>query len=333
VGCRNSQPAYWFWQYLEVQLTNSFAAGWRLHRSIATSLNLNLNTLRHSITSSPSHQSEFSSETTENISWNQFKDMTNNNCNESPQNNNDGTPASAEMNSAVWEQILQVIAASVAWGQSQSHNASQCGLSDSSEPSEPCGSENNNNDDRNFSWKSADIDLFYPNMLKNWGDSDVVDKNNKNYYWNVYSFINWVRVAAATWDAKQIHQNLNTNLCEEAELWWNTQLSEITCLDLVAHFNSVKEWCKALEKHFKVFLVRHETSSPQPDIPLKTLEATEVQLNMSSPLWQQSKAVSKVNQIWSDDSDMNAHQHASSLQHWWTEEWDYHWRVCQHSVD
>jgi hypothetical protein len=31
----------------------------------------------------------------------------------------------------------------------------------------------------NFSWKSADIDLFYPNMLKNWGDSDVVDKNNK----------------------------------------------------------------------------------------------------------------------------------------------------------
>jgi hypothetical protein len=75
------------------------------------------------------------------------------------------------------------------------------GLSDSSEPSEPCGSENNNNDDRNFSWKSADIDLFYPNMLKNWGDSDVVDKNNKNYYWNIYSFINWVRVAAATEDA------------------------------------------------------------------------------------------------------------------------------------
>jgi len=41
--------------------------------------------------------------------------------------------------------------------------------------------------------------------------------------------------------------------------------------------------------------MRHETSSPQPDIPLKTLEAIEVQLNMSSPLWQQSKAVSKVN--------------------------------------
>jgi hypothetical protein len=179
---------------------NSFVAGWCLHRSIATSLNLNLNTLRHSITSLPSHQSEFSSETTENISWNQFKDMTNNNCNESPQNNNDSTSASAEMNSAVWEQILQVIAVSVAWEQSQSHNASQCGLSDSSEPSEPCGSEkeNNNNDDWNFSWKSADIDLFYPNMLKNWGDSDVVDKNNKNYYQNVYSFINWVRVAAAT---------------------------------------------------------------------------------------------------------------------------------------
>jgi hypothetical protein len=120
---------------------NSFAAGWRLRRSIATSLNLNLNTLRHSTTSPPSHQSEFSSETTENISWNQFEDMTNNNCNESPQNNNDSTPAPAEMNSAVWEQILQIIAVSVAWGQSQSHNASQCGSPDSPEPPEPCGSE------------------------------------------------------------------------------------------------------------------------------------------------------------------------------------------------
>ncbi len=234
---------------------NPFAAERRLRHSIATSLNLNLNTLKHSTTSPSSHQSEFSSETTENISWNQSEDIINNNHDESSQNNNDGTPASAEMNSAVWEQILQIIAASVAWGQSQSHNASQCGLSDSSEPSEPCGSEeeNNNNDDRNFSWKSADIDLFYPNMLKNWGDGDVVDKDNKNYYRNVYSFINQVRVAAATWDAKQIHQNLDTNLCEEAELWWNTQLSEIICLSLVAHPNSIKEWCKTLEKHFKVF--------------------------------------------------------------------------------
>jgi len=180
--------------------------------------------------------------------------MTNNNHNESPQNNNDGTPAPAEMNPAVWEQILQVIAASVARGQSQSHNASQHGSPGSPEPPEPCGSEgeNNNNDDRNFSWKSADIGLFYPNMLKNWGDSNVVDKDNKNYYRNVYSFTNRVRVAAATQDAKQIHQNLDANLHEEVELWWNTQLSEVTCLGLMAHFNSIKEWCKTLEKRFKV---------------------------------------------------------------------------------
>jgi len=180
--------------------------------------------------------------------------MTNNNRNESPQNNNDGTPAPAEMNPAVWEQILQVIAASVAWGQSQSHNASQCGSPGSPEPPEPCGpeGENNNNGDRNFSWKPADIGLFYPNMLKNWGDGDVVDKDNKNYYRNVYSFTNQVRVAAATRDAKQIRQNLDANLREEAELWWNTQLSEVICLGLVAHPNSVKEWCKALEKRFKV---------------------------------------------------------------------------------
>ena len=38
------------------------------------------------------------------------------------------------------------------------------------------------------------------------------------------------------------------------KLWWNSQLSKITCLELVAHSNDIKEWCKALEKCFKVLL-------------------------------------------------------------------------------
>jgi len=89
-------------------------------------------------------------------------------------------------------------------------------------------------------------------MPKEWGEGDVVDRDNKNYYRNVQSFTNRVRVAAATRDARQRRQNLDVNLRGEAELWWNTQLSEVSRLGLVAHPNGVEEWCKALEKRFKI---------------------------------------------------------------------------------
>ncbi len=61
-------------------------------------------------------------------------------------------------------------------------------------------------------------------------------------------------MAATTWDVRQICQNLDANLCEEVKLWWNSQLSEVTCLELVAHPNGIEEWCKTLEKHFRILL-------------------------------------------------------------------------------
>jgi len=38
------------------------------------------------------------------------------------------------------------------------------------------------------------------------------------------------------------------------KLWWNSQLLKIIYLRLVAHSNDVEEWCKTLEKCFKVLL-------------------------------------------------------------------------------
>jgi hypothetical protein len=46
--------------------------------------------------------------------------------------------------------------------------------------------------------KASEIGYFYPNMPrdKEWGDSDLVDKDGKNYYRDVYAFTNRLRVAA-----------------------------------------------------------------------------------------------------------------------------------------
>lgn len=88
-------------------------------------------------------------------------------------------------------------------------------------------------------------------MPQSWGEGDIIDKDGKNYYRSVHSFTNRIRVAALTRDAKQIRQNLDACLRGKAELWWNTQLNEITRIGLINHSNSVKEYCKALEKRFK----------------------------------------------------------------------------------
>ena len=100
-------------------------------------------------------------------------------------------------------------------------------------------------------WKPSEIGLFYPNMPQSWGEGDIIDKDGKNYYRNIHSFTNRVRVAALTRDAKQIRQNLDACLRGEAELWWNTQIDEVMRIGLVNHYNGVEEYCKALERRFK----------------------------------------------------------------------------------
>ena len=88
-------------------------------------------------------------------------------------------------------------------------------------------------------------------MPTTWGKGDIVDKDGKNYYRNMHSFTNRVRVAALTRDPKQIRQNLDACFREKAELWWNSQLDKVIRIGLINHLNSVEEFCNALERRFK----------------------------------------------------------------------------------
>ena len=46
--------------------------------------------------------------------------------------------------------------------------------------------------------KASEIGYFFPNMPLSWGDKDIIEKDGKLYYYNVYSFTNWIKVATQT---------------------------------------------------------------------------------------------------------------------------------------
>ena len=98
--------------------------------------------------------------------------------------------------------------------------------------------------------KPSDIGYFYPNMPWDWGDSDVVEKEGKIYYRNVYAFTNRVHVAAQTRDAKKLKAMLDTCFHGEADLWWTNQLDNILRTGYI-RTAGVDEYCKALENRFR----------------------------------------------------------------------------------
>ena len=66
--------------------------------------------------------------------------------------------------------------------------------------------------------KPSDIGYFYLNMPRDWGDSDVVERDGKMYYRNVYAFTNRIRVAAQTRDSTKLKTALDACFRGEAEL-------------------------------------------------------------------------------------------------------------------
>ena len=54
--------------------------------------------------------------------------------------------------------------------------------------------------DGNTSVKALEVGYFYPNMPREWGENDVVDRDGMVYYCNIYTFTNRIRVAAQTRD-------------------------------------------------------------------------------------------------------------------------------------
>ena len=67
--------------------------------------------------------------------------------------------------------------------------------------------------------KPSDIGYFYPNMPWDWGELDVIEKEGKVYYRNVFSFTNRIRVAAQTRDLTKLKASLDACFRGEAELW------------------------------------------------------------------------------------------------------------------
>jgi hypothetical protein len=44
--------------------------------------------------------------------------------------------------------------------------------------------------DGNTSIKASEVSYVYPNVLREWGENDVIDRDGKVYYYNVYTFTN-----------------------------------------------------------------------------------------------------------------------------------------------
>ena len=98
--------------------------------------------------------------------------------------------------------------------------------------------------------KASEIGFFFPNMPLSWGDKDIIEKDGKLYYRNVYSFTNRIRVATQTRDTNKVKQVLDTCFRGEAELWWNNQLDDILRAGYLAT-EGVEKLCKALETRFR----------------------------------------------------------------------------------
>src|SRR5438045_9580392 len=87
-------------------------------------------------------------------------------------------------------------------------------------------------------------------MPLDWGDKDVIEKDGKLYYRNVFNFTNRIRVVSQTRDIAKLKQTLDTCLRGEAELWWNNQLDHIMRLGYLAA-TSLDHYCEALEARFR----------------------------------------------------------------------------------
>ncbi|KAL3428067.1 hypothetical protein PVAG01_01576 [Phlyctema vagabunda] len=98
--------------------------------------------------------------------------------------------------------------------------------------------------------KANEIGFFYPNMPRDWGRGDTVDKEGKTYYRDVFAFTNRIRAAVVTRDPERVKLNLDACLRGEAELWWNSTLSTVYRRGLIAS-PGVNDYCDALEERFQ----------------------------------------------------------------------------------
>ncbi|OJD20690.1 hypothetical protein ACJ73_07976, partial [Blastomyces percursus] len=97
-------------------------------------------------------------------------------------------------------------------------------------------------------WKATDIGIFWPEAQ---GDEDVLDKDSKTYYRDVFSFTTRLRVAAQTKDPAIIRHDIALCLKGSANTWWTMELDDVTRYGLINHPNGVQAICDKLEKRFR----------------------------------------------------------------------------------
>ncbi|OJD12130.1 hypothetical protein ACJ73_09405 [Blastomyces percursus] len=142
--------------------------------------------------------------------------------NASPDSHEANAFTAAQM--AVLEQMFTRILDRVNTGSQDNVQQSNSTTSDQEHVPDPPYHESNH-------WKPSDIGFFYPEMPLSWGRGDTIYKDDKTYYRDINASTNRLRVAAITSDPAKI---------------------QVTRIDLIAHTNGVEEWCKALEKRFKI---------------------------------------------------------------------------------
>ena len=125
-------------------------------------------------------------------------------------------------------------------------------VSDSSEEQSLSEFTDNNNDvSWATSWKLNDVDIFWSNISVSYSTENVVDDDEKKwYYCNVHFFVIRIRVTAVTRDTSIMRQNLELCLKEKAQNWWTNQVLHVIWVSIMTDNNSVEKWVKVLERQF-----------------------------------------------------------------------------------
>ncbi|OJD20838.1 hypothetical protein ACJ73_07827 [Blastomyces percursus] len=97
-------------------------------------------------------------------------------------------------------------------------------------------------------WKATDIGIFWPEAQ---GDEDIVGRDSKTYYRDVFSFTTRLRVAAQTRDPSIIRHNIALCLKVSVNTWWTMELDDVTRCGLINHPDGVQATCDKLEKRFR----------------------------------------------------------------------------------
>ena len=61
----------------------------------------------------------------------------------------------------------------------------------------------------NISWKSAELEFFFSDMLIAWKRQDIMNKKDKMYYQSVHVFMNRIKIIAVIKNTAKMCQNLD----------------------------------------------------------------------------------------------------------------------------